>query len=112
MKEKFIRADLIKIMTAAGIESHKARKLTDSLIEAMIAALAAGKVIELRGLGTLEPRERKPWARHNPRTLAPVSVPARKVIFFRASGSLKKALNGEKAPDSSPARIFPTLIKK
>ena len=95
MKEKFIRADLIEVMAANGIESHKARKLTDSLIEAMGAALAAGKAIELRGLGTLEPRERKPWARHNPRTLAPVNVPARKVIFFRACGKLKRAINGE-----------------
>jgi len=112
MKEKFIRADLLKIMSAAGIESRKARKLTDSLIEAMSSALAAGKVIELRGLGTLETRERKPRVRHNPRTLTPVNVPARKVIFFRASGSLKKALNEEKTPDSSPARIFPILIKK
>jgi len=111
-ENKFIRTDLLKIMTADGIESQKARKLTDSLIEAMSTALAAGKVIELRGLGTLEPRERKPRTLRNPHTLAPVSVPARKVIFFRASGSLKKALNGEKDPDSSPARIFPTLIKK
>jgi integration host factor subunit beta len=96
---KFIRADLLKVMTAAGIESHKARKLIDSLIEAMADALTAGKVIELRGLGTLEPRERKPWARHNPRTLAPVTVPARKMVFFRASGQLKKAMNGERQPD-------------
>ena len=101
MKEKFIRKDLLEVMTAAGVESHKARKLIDLIIEAMSAALAAGKVIELRGLGTFEPRERKPRARLNPRTLAPVSVPARKVVFFRASGSLKKALNGERPPDGA-----------
>jgi len=93
MKEKFIRADLLKVMAAAGIENYKARKLTGLIIEAMGAALAAGKAIELRGLGTLEPRERKPRARLNPRTLAPVNVPARKVIFFRPSGKLKKAIN-------------------
>ena len=94
-KEKFVRADLLKVMAAAGMESHKARKLIDLIIEAMGAAMAAGKVIELRGLGTLEPQERKPWARHDPRTLAPVSVPARKVVFFRACGKLKRAINGE-----------------
>jgi len=83
------------------MESHKARKLIDLIIEEMADALAAGKVIEFRGLGTLEPRERKPWARHDPRTLAPVNVPARKVIFFRASGSLKRALNGEQPTDGA-----------
>jgi len=101
MKEKFIRADLIEVLAAAGVEGYKARKLIDLIIEAMSAALAAGKVIELRGLGTLEPRDRKPWARHDPRTLAPVTVPARKVIFFRASGQLKKALNAERPPDGA-----------
>jgi integration host factor subunit beta len=101
MKEKFVRKDLLEVMAAAGMESHKARKLIDLIIEAMADALTAGKVIELRGLGTLEPRERKPWARHDPRTLAPVTVPARKVIFFRTSGSLKKALNGEHPPDEA-----------
>jgi len=95
MKEKFIRKDLLEVMAAAGMESHKARKAIDQIIEAMGAALAAGKVIELRGLGTLEPRERKPLARRNPRTMAPVTVPARKVVFFRACGKLKKAINGE-----------------
>jgi len=101
MKEKFIRADLLKVMTADGIESHKARKLIDLIIEAMADALTAGKAIELRGLGTLEPRERKAQKRHDPRTMTPVSVPARKVVFFRASGSLRKALNGERPPDGA-----------
>jgi integration host factor subunit beta len=95
MKEKFVRKNLLEVLAAAGVESHKARKLIDLIIDAMADALTAGKIIELRGLGTLEPRERKPWARHNPRTLTLVTVPARKMVFFRASGSLKKALNGE-----------------
>jgi len=95
MKEKFVRKNLLEVLAAAGVESHKSRKLIDLIIDAMADALTAGKIIELRGLGTLEPRERKPCARHNPRTLAPVSVPARKVVFFRACGKLKKALNGE-----------------
>jgi nucleoid DNA-binding protein len=99
MKEKFVRKDLIEVMAADGVESHKARKLIDLIIEAMADALVAGKVIELRGLGTFEARERKAQKRHNPRTLATVNVPARKVIFFRASESLKEALNGERPPD-------------
>lgn len=58
-------------------------------------ALAAGKVIELRGLGTLEPRTRKAQVMRNPRTLAPVNVPVRRVIFFKPSGKLKRAINGK-----------------
>jgi integration host factor subunit beta len=94
-KQKFIRADIIKILTAAGMETEQARELTAQIIEAIAAALAAGKVVELRGLGTLEPRTRKARTRYNPRNKIPVNVPARRVIFFKPSGKLKKAINGQ-----------------
>ena len=94
MKLKFTRTDIQAALTTAGIEQYQARELTARIIEALAAALAEGKVIELRGLGTLEPRERKARTMRNPRTLAPVSVPARRVVFFRPSGRLKRALNG------------------
>jgi len=95
MKAKFIRADIINILSAAGIEKCKARELTEKIIEAMAAALVAGKVIELRGIGTLETRERKPRTRQNPRTLKTVNIPSRKTIFFRPSAKLKEAINDD-----------------
>ena len=101
---KFTRADIAKRIMDAGVERTNAAAIALAIVKAMADALTAGKVIELRGLGTLEPRERKPLVRHNPRTLAPVNVPARKVIFFRASGSLRKALNGERPPDGAGQR--------
>jgi nucleoid DNA-binding protein len=91
-KPKFTRNGIQAIMIAAGIEPEKARKLTDSIIEAMTAALAAGKVIELRGFGTLEPRARKARTMHDPRTMEPVDVPERIVIFFKPGQELKTAL--------------------
>jgi nucleoid DNA-binding protein len=68
MKEKFVRKDLLE-------------------------ALAAGKVIELRGMGTLEPRERNATIKRNPRTGGAVTVPTRTVLFLKPSGKLKKAIN-------------------
>ena len=95
MSDKFTRADITKVLTDAGLERAKAAGVALAIIRAMADALAAGKVIEFRGLGTLEPRERKARAAHNPRTLAPVNVPARRVIFFTPGRELKKAINGE-----------------
>jgi nucleoid DNA-binding protein len=94
-KPKFTRNGIQAILIAAGIEPEQARKLIDRIIEAMTAALIAGKVIELRGLGTLEPRARKARTVHNPRTMVPVDVPARIVIFFKPGEKLKKELNGK-----------------
>ena len=92
-KGKFTRADIHAVLTAAGTVTAKARMQTARLIEAMAGALIAGKAVELRGLGTLEPRARKARTMRNPRTLEPVDVPARRVIFFRPSGKLKMAIN-------------------
>jgi nucleoid DNA-binding protein len=94
-KPKFTRNGIQAIMIASGIKPEQARTLTDRIIDAMAAALAVGKVIELRGLGTLGPRLRKTRTIHNPRTMAPVDIPARIVIFLKPGEKLKKALNGK-----------------
>jgi len=95
MKEKFTRSDIHAVLTAAGTETEKARKLTTLIIEALAAALAEGRVIELRGLGTLEPRERKKKTMRNPKTGEPVNVPARRAIFFSPGRTLKKVIRRE-----------------
>ena len=94
-KDKFTRAGILAALIAAGMEAEHARQMIAVVFDTLTAALAAGKMIEIRGFGTLETRERKARTAHNPRTLAPVKVPARKVIFFRPAGSLKRTLNGK-----------------
>jgi integration host factor subunit alpha len=102
-RPKFTRNDIQATLISAGIEPEQARMLTTRIIETMVTALVTGKVIELRGFGTLEPRTRKARTKHNPRTMVPVDVPARCVIFFRSGEKLKKALNGGQGkPSSAP----------
>jgi nucleoid DNA-binding protein len=96
MSEKYTRADIIKTITEAGIEHVNAAGLALAIVKSMADALIAGKVIELRGFGTLEQRTRKGRIMHNPRTMAAVDVPDRRGVFFRPSGQLKKAMNWEK----------------
>ena len=91
-KNKFTRTNIQAIMTTSGMDTGQARKLTDEIVKAFSAALAAGKVIELRGLGTLEPRERKERTMRNPKTGELVNVPARWAIFFSPGTTLKKAI--------------------
>jgi nucleoid DNA-binding protein len=93
-KPRFTRNGIQAIMIASGIKPEQARTLTDRIIKAITEALAAGKVVELRGLGTLELRARKARTMHEPRNMA-VDVPARIVIFFKPGQELKKALNGK-----------------
>jgi nucleoid DNA-binding protein len=73
---KFTRADIAKTIADAGVERVNAGAIALAIVQAMADALTAGKVIELRGFGTLEQRERKARTMHNPRTMAAVDVPA------------------------------------
>jgi hypothetical protein len=50
--------------------------------------------VKPEGPGTLEIRERKARKAHNPRTLAPVEVPARRAVLFKPCRKLKNALKG------------------
>ena len=94
-KPKFTRASLQEILrSGAGLEVSQARELARRIIESLAAAIAAGEVIELRGFGTFEVRERKARRAHNPRTMAPVDVPARRVVFFKPGQELKVILKG------------------
>ena len=91
---KFTRSDIQEILRSAGLDSSQARKATARIIKALAAALAAGEAIELRGLGTLEIRERKACMAHNPRTGEAVNVPPHRRVIFRSGRELKAALRG------------------
>jgi integration host factor subunit beta len=95
-ENKYTRADIAKTITDAGVERATAGAIALAIVHSMADALTAGKVIELRGLGTLEQRTRKARTMHNPRNMAAVDVPARRVVFFKPSGKLRRAINEKK----------------
>jgi nucleoid DNA-binding protein len=112
---KFTRADIAKVMTDNGIDRGKSAGLALAIVQTMADALTAGKVIELRGLGTLALRERKARTMHDPRTMAAVEVPVRSVVFFKPSGKLKRAINGNIVgnmwANQKPKRLIPYPIR-
>jgi len=92
-ENKFTRTQIQEIIiSGAGLDVHKATELAGQIIKAMTAALAAGKMIELRGFGSLEVRGRKATTKRNPQTGEPVIVPARRRVLFRPGQALKAAL--------------------
>ena len=91
---KFTRLNIQKVLTAVGMNTDQARKATTWLIKALAASLAAGETVELRGLGSLEVKERKSYKACNPKTGEPVIVPLRRRVVFRSGRELKTALLG------------------
>ena len=88
---KFTRADIAKVIADAGIERANAGAIALAIVQAMADALEAGKVIELRGFGSLEVKERKAYKARNPKTGEPLIAPERRRVLFRPGQELKAA---------------------
>jgi len=73
------------------------KKQTDRVVNCIFnnikLALAKGDKVEIRGFGSFTIRKRDPREGRNPLTGDKVSVPAKKVPFFRAGKELKKMVD-------------------
>jgi integration host factor subunit beta len=98
---KFTRERITEILrSGAGLKVRQARAITARIIGALAAALAAGEAVELRGLGSLEVRERGRCRSCNPKTREPVDVPPGMEQHVTAGSELKTALRVAEAPDA------------
>lgn len=57
--------------------------------------LSHGNRLEFRDFGVFEPKDRAARVAQNPKTLQPVSVPARRTVKFKAGRMMKQRLDGE-----------------
>ena len=94
------KSDLVlEVARAAGLTREMSDAVVTARFERITDALVKGERVELRGLGTFEVRQRPARAARNPKTGAPVDVPARKVPFFRMGKELRASLNPQGAPE-------------
>lgn len=93
------KSGLIKKVAGWSFEitQSQAEQLVSIMLDEIIRAVDSGERVELRGFGSFFPRERKARMGHNPKTGEPVSVSARRIMFFTAGKDLKDRLNGKKA---------------
>ena len=94
---KFTRTDMQGILRGSGLDAAQARQATAQIIDALTVALVAGESVELRGLGSLEVRERKAYKARNPKTGETVNVKSRRRVIFHPGRELKKELSISKA---------------
>lgn len=84
------KVDFVKVIAErVSLNKQEAGQVFESVLSAMRQALKEGKRIELRGLGTFGVRTRKPRMGRNPRTGEKVSVPSKKVPFFKPGKEFK-----------------------
>lgn len=82
-----------KVATATGLNKTQSEAVINAFVDALSEALVAGDKVALKGLGTFEVRERAARTGHNPQTGATIQIAASKVPAFKASSTLKAAVN-------------------
>ncbi len=86
------RSELATRLARDGVSHSQAVHAVDAVLHEITAALVAGERVALTGFGTFEPVARPERVARNPRTGAPVRVPAATVTRFRAGTALRAAL--------------------
>ena len=82
-----------KVAEGASLTKADAERAINALVDAVSGALVEGDKVALKGLGPFEVRERKARTGINPRTRETIEIPASKVPAFKASSTLKDAVN-------------------
>ncbi len=87
------KAELVsRIADDAGITKAVAEDALNGIIGAIGDALASGDKITLVGFGTFDVAERSQREGRNPRTGEMISIPASKVVRFKAGSKLKESV--------------------
>lgn len=70
-----------------------------TILGAICETLADGDRVELRGVGTLEVRQRSGGERRNPKTGAAITIEPRRTVHWRTGRQLARALQRSVTPD-------------
>lgn len=90
-----IRSELLQALAAENPElrADEVEQVVDIFFDEIAARLAEGGRVELRGFGAFSTREREARTGRNPRSGAAVSVPAKKVPYFKPGKEIRERLN-------------------
>ena len=67
--------------------------IVELFLTSIIDALRRGEKVKLRGFGSFQIRYRPPRKGRNPKTGEPVSVPSKRVPFFKVGKALQERIN-------------------
>jgi integration host factor subunit alpha len=90
------KADLADAIYAAlPVDKQKAAQIVEDYVEIIKLALEKEGKAMLSGFGSYEVKFKPARRGRNPQTEAPITLRARKVIKFKPSQLLRKAINGQ-----------------
>ncbi len=90
-----IRSELLQALVKENpdLRGEDVERLVDTFFDEITDRLARGGRVELRGFGAFSTRERDPRKGRNPRTGEAVSVPGKRVPYFKPGKEMRTRLN-------------------
>lgn len=90
-----IRSELVQKLAEENphLYQRDVERIVDTIFDEIIAAMARGDRVELRGFGAFSVKKREARTGRNPRTGESVAVEEKHVPFFKAGKLLRERLN-------------------
>ena len=77
-----------------GMTKKDSVAAVSAILDVITTALASGEDVKITGFGSFEVKTREARTGRNPKTGAPVEIPASKYVSFSAGTTLKDKVNG------------------
>ncbi len=89
------KSELVSAVTStSGTSKGDAARAVDAVCDVITEALSRGEEVRLTGFGRFSIANRSARVGRNPRTGAPIHIPASRQPKFKAGKQLKDAVNG------------------
>ena len=87
-------SDLVNIIKdQEDLSAKDAKKICDTFFDTIKETLAKGDRVEIRGFGSFTIKGYKPYTGRNPKTGVQISVPPKKLPFFKVGKELKEMVD-------------------
>ena len=83
------------VAATTDLPQAQAATVVKLFMQCIMEALAQGDKVEVRGFGSFRLRHRRARAARNPRTGAPVPIPAKRVPWFTPGKALRALVNAQ-----------------
>ena len=88
------KGDLVNLLAQRAKINHRVAKVVvNTIFEEMEEALVRGERIEIRGFGSFSIRSYDGYQGRNPKTGKPITVPPKRLPYFKTGKELRERLN-------------------
>lgn len=92
------KIDIIQnVCDKLGFSKKDSARIVESVFDIMKDELARGQKVKISGFGNFVVKDKNSRRGRNPQTGAEIEISARRVLTFKSSQVLKKALNNKQA---------------